>query len=412
MRLVTTFEHGWLSIGNEGRLSVAEADALSIAEDVLPKGCLEWGRRRVKFKQYCGVVQIRRLLQIEILPKVFPHQTPEQQRKTLIDMLDTTGHLEGLSPQAAGLGISHHRLLLDVFIGHFLKLLEVQLQQGMLRDYLEVEDTLDRVRGRIDLVRQHRENLFKPHRLACRFSELAVDIPINRLLHTALVHISNLAVSPVLRQQIQSMRMRFSGVDVIRKGARLPHVDDLNRMQRRYADVVKLARLFLDGQYLDVRTGEQQVHSLLFDMNQLFERFVAIKMRPVARRDKLSLIEQGPQKYLGVDRLGKGRLLMRPDITLVDKMGRPLIIMDAKWKLLDSDNPLASLSSADLYQLSTYASAYRCDQVVLLYPEQSGLQGEHRLTLNLANKVTLTVAAVPLESGRYDLDRLMIEKAA
>ena len=402
MKLVSAVEHGWLSIGNEGDLTAQEADALATAESVLPKNCLEWSRNRVKFRQFCGVVQVQQVLQIEILPKVFPHQTPEQQRTTLIEMLDTAGDIEGLSAQQAGLGTSNHRLL-DVFIRHFLRLLEAQLQQGLLRDYRDVEDMLDQVRGRIDLIRQQRENLFKPQRLACRFNELVVDIPVNRLLHTALLCMTHLASSPMLRQHIQSVRMRFGGIGVIHKGDHLPRADDLNRMQRRYASVVELARLFIDGQYLDARAGQQQVYSLLFDMNQLFERFVAVKLRPTARKMGLRLMEQGPRRYLGEDDSGKGRLLMRPDISLLDDLNRPVAILDTKWKLLESSNPLASLSSADLYQLSTYASAHRCDQVMLLYPEQSGFRGEYQMSLNLARPVTLNVLAVPLDGKGLSL---------
>ncbi len=402
MKLVSAVEHGWLTIGKEGDLTVPEADALASAERVLPRNCLEWGRNRVKFRQFCGVVQVQQVLQIEILPKVFPYQTPDQQRTTLIEMLDTAGDIEGLSARQAGLGTSNHRLL-DVFIRHFLKLLEGQLQQGLLRDYRDVEDTLDQVRGRIDLIRQQRENLFKPQRLACRFNELVVDIPVNRLLHTALLCMTHLASSPMLRQHIQSMRMRFGGIGIIYKGDHLPRADDLNRMQRRYASVVELARLFIDGQYLDARAGQQQVYSLLFDMNQLFERFVAVKLRPTARKMGLRLMEQGPRRYLGEDDSGKGRLLMRPDISLLNALNRAVAILDTKWKLLDSNNPLASISSADLYQLSTYASAYRCRQVMLVYPEQAGFRGEHQMRLNLDQPVTLTVLAMPLYGSVFSL---------
>ena len=52
---------------------------------------------------------------------------------------------------------------------------------------------------------------------------------------------------------------------------------------------------------------------------------------------------------------------MRPDISLLDTLNRSVTILDTKWKILDATNPLASLSSADLYQLSAYASAYRCN---------------------------------------------------
>ena len=95
----------------------------------------------------------------------------------------------------------------------------------------------------------------------------------------------NLATSPVLRQQINSMRMRFSNVGVMHKGEPLPRVEDLNRMQRRYAKVVELARLLLQGHYLDPRAGQQPVYSLLFDMNQLLN--VLLQLGYVLLRDGL-----------------------------------------------------------------------------------------------------------------------------
>ena len=94
---------------------------------------------------------------------------------------------------------------------------------------------------------------------------------------------------------------------------------------------------------------------------------------------------------------------MRLDISLLDELNRPVAILDTKWKLLDSGNPLASLSSADLYQLSTYASAYRCDQVMLLYPEQAGFRGKYQVRLNLDRPVTLTVIALPLYGKGFSL---------
>lgn len=400
MKLISAFEHGWLSIGNEGDLTAVEADALAAAESYLPKNCLEWSRNKVKFRQFCGVLQIQQCLQIEILPKVYPHQTHEQQRKTLIEMLAISGDIDELSVQQASLGTNSNRLL-DVFIHHFLELLEVQLRQGLLRDYRDIDDTLSLVRGRINMTRQLRENLLKPQLLACKFNELIDDIPVNRLLHSALLRISGLTNSPVLLQKIHNMRIRFSDIGILHKSDKPPCIEDLNRMQRRYSSVVNLARLFINGQYLEVRTGQQQVFSLLFDMNKLFERFVATKLRPVARGLGLGLIEQGPRKYLGNDTNGKERLFMRPDISFIDTQKRPRVILDAKWKLLDSGDPIATLSSADLYQLSTYASVYRCDRVILVYPEQDGFRGEAKMTLSLERPVGLAVLAMPLVAGRY-----------
>ncbi|MDP4557510.1 hypothetical protein Q9247_07430 [Halomonas meridiana] len=389
MRRLTAFEHGWLVVGQRGDLSHQEAEALASAEGVLPAGCLQWGHRRVKFTQFCGVLQVDGL-QVEVLPKLTPYQTEIQQRDTLLTMLACAGDLEGIDTLDAGLA-TNRTTLLDLFIRHFAQLLERQLQQGLLRDYRDIDDTLSQVRGRIDLMRQQRENLFKPQRLACRYSELVADIPVNRLLHSALQLVISLATSPLLAQQLHSLRIRFGEVGTLAPHECGPMVEQLNRMQSRYAPLVSLAHLFLDGQFLDARSGHQQVFSLLFDMNRLFERYTANRLGPLARQQGLRLVEQRPRRHLASDKNGKGRVLMRPDITLLDKHHRPVVILDTKWKRLINQDPLSSLSAADLYQVNAYASAYGCTTVGLLYPEQTFLPAGKAYSLQLAGSVRSNV---------------------
>ena len=398
MRLLTAFEHGWLEVGEGGDLHPREEEALSLAAAHLPPGCLQWGHRALKFTQFCGVIQIDDL-QIEVLPKLYPHQTETQQRNTLVTMLSRAGDIEGLEAMSAGLATSPTTLL-DLFIRHFARLLEHQLQQGMLRDYREIDDNLDQMRGRIDVVRQQRENLFKPQRIACRFSELIADIPVNRLLHSALYLVSSLATNPLLQTHLHSLRTRFANVGILAPHEQGPESIELNRMQQRYATIVDLAHLFLDGQFLEPRSGHQRAFSLLFNMNQLFERYTASLLRPIARRQGLRLVEQRPRRYLGYDETGRGRLLMRPDIALLDRESRPVAILDAKWKRIQASDPLAGLSPADLYQLSSYATVYRCFNVGLLYPEQARLPAgkTHPLQVDGSVPTTLTLQAVPLDS--------------
>ena len=321
-------------------------------------------------------------------------------------MLRRAGELEGLEMDAAGLA-SSEATLLDIFIRHFAQLLERQLHQGMLRDYRETADNLDQVRGRIDLVRQQRENPFQPQRLACRFDELTPDILVNRLLHSAVVAAHALATSPRLKQRLGALRQRFVEIGRLDPRQTRPRSSDLGRLQRRYASVVDWANAFLDRLYPDVRSGPNRVCSLLFDMNRLFERYAARLIRPSAQALGLRLIEQGPKRYLARDESERGHLLMQPDITLTDGQDAPRAIFDAKWKLLSGNSSKTGISPADLYQMSSYASAFRCPLVTLLYPEQSGLPVDRpqRFRLDTGPSSLLHIQALPLED-RIESDYL------
>jgi len=147
-------------------------------------------------------------------------------------------------------------------------------------------------------------------------------------------------------------------------------------------------------------------------MNHLFERYTASLLRPMARRQGLRLVEQGPRRYLGYDETGRGRLLMRPDIALLDQDGVPVAILDTKWKRIEAEEPMAGLSHADLYQMSSYATTYRCRNVGLLYPEQNRLRsGEHHhLQLDGQFQAVLALEAVPMESRQWDLSPAITDR--
>ena len=133
-------------------------------------------------------------------------------------------------------------------------------------------------------------------------------------------------------------------------------------------------------------------------MNQLFERYAVRYVQTHARRNGVRLVPQGPQRYLAYESNGKGRVLMRPDISLLDEQGRILAILDAKWKRIQGYDPIADLSPADLYQLNAYAATYNCDSVGLLYPEQNALPAGrlHQMVLN-GLSANLSLQALPVD---------------
>ncbi len=63
---------------------------------------------------------------------------------------------------------------------------ETRLRRNLSFGYRRREDTLKRVRGRIDILKTESRDLFRRGEVACRFEELTIDTPRNRLVHAAL----------------------------------------------------------------------------------------------------------------------------------------------------------------------------------------------------------------------------------
>jgi 5-methylcytosine-specific restriction enzyme subunit McrC len=56
---------------------------------------------------------------------------------------------------------------------------------GLARDYVDVQETLTTIRGRVDIAEQLRRRQLRPFPLECRFQSFTEDTPLNRVLKRA-----------------------------------------------------------------------------------------------------------------------------------------------------------------------------------------------------------------------------------
>lgn len=188
--------------------------------------------------------------------------------------------------------------------------------------------------------------------------------------------------------------MQFDAIADIR--ADVTHLDRLafDRSTNRYKPIFKQCRWFLQSLHPDVVAGGNPSLSLLFDMNRLFEAYVASQLRKAAWTQGLQLREQGPQKYLIRREADDVQLfMMKPDMAIIDNK-EVIAIADAKWKILDDSEKKMGISQSDLYQMAGYASRYCVDRLVLIYPRQQNLLNPIELQIQGLN-ASLTI--LPLE---------------
>ena len=118
----------------------------------------------------------------------------------------------------------------------------------------------------------------------------------------------------------------------------------------------------MKGLFPDLRLGSVQGSSLIFNMEKLFEEAIGRRLVRVSRGNRWRIKLQGPQRFLA-----ESDFRLRPDITVWDGE-RIVSILDAKWKRLDGSKSHMGISSSDVYQMTVYASRYRCNQLVLIFP--------------------------------------------
>lgn len=364
----------------EFALSTKHAEVLE-RMGTLPGNSFVWGRESIKWRNYCGLVCLGDLT-LEILPKISDTQTSSTSiRAALIRMLRVAGLLKLHRPGSAGVEVTSCSLL-DVFISDFCELVAQEVARGAAKRYVVVEENLRVVRGKLKVVQQLKTNFAHKERLYCEYDELSEDNIINQSIRYALRLVSKKVVQPKVKKRVLEQLIRFEHVSPVHLSAHQVAKIDLNRSERRFSDILKYCELFIRSLAPTSSAGKQQVFSLLFDMNQLFEAWVCSIFRPLAYEMGLTLRTQGPRKFLAYrEDIQSNVFQMKPDITLLDQAGRVVLIADAKWKTLAEGERKLGVSQADMYQLSAYGSRYQCKSLALVYPRILGQSNCYRMSL-------------------------------
>lgn len=384
----TVREWGHVKLG-EGGLARAQADALHAAACQHPlahrdgTNMLIYRRDRIVARQMVGMVAAKNC-SLEILPKVDPDtvdtETPDAVRNRLVRMLDVALGLDLNIGREAAIDTQSHTLL-EVLIRTFADKLLAEVRRGLPRLYRQCEDDLPALRGRLDVTRQFTRNAVRPDRLACRFDQLDDDTPLMRVMASAVVFLGKHARLTETRRKLDELRHVFAAIPQLPL-ARLPWKEvRIDRTNRRWGSLFRLAQLLLrrnwQATHHAVRAPEG--FSLLFPMNDLFEKYVAAMMRRALAKSGIEVVDQGGHRAcLGAftgEHLESGDVFRtKPDIML-RREGQILAIIDTKWKKL-ARNPLDrkhGVSQADVYQLMAYARLYPTRELMLLYP---GIPGE------------------------------------
>jgi len=248
--------------------------------------------------------------------------------------------------------------LLPSVISFFARTVDAALARGVLRAYRSIDERLVALRGRIDLREQIRQPaLASP--VACTFDEYTSDNAENRYLRAALRRARRVTSVPIdVRRSIERSLIRLDEVSDV-----IVQPDDFDRMvftrlNRHYEPALRLARLVLSNLTLLDDHGDAGASSFLVDMNDLFQRFVTLRLRR-ALNGSLRLIDE-PTRHLGRG----GQVTMYPDLEFHDPLtNRATYVGDVKYKITADGRA----RSADYYQMLAYCTALNLPEGVLIY---------------------------------------------
>jgi 5-methylcytosine-specific restriction enzyme subunit McrC len=389
-------------------------------------------RRKIRATQHVGVIQAGDRL-IQILPKIdydpsgnseaptgsySQEQAAKSATRNFLYLLNHARKLDLKNQPLASLHAGRGTWL-EMLTSLFAIELKTQLQQGFQLDYVRREDSLPYVRGRWNISRQFSRQPNLAQGLDVSYDDYSPDTLLNRIFHFAVNRLSQITSDPQIRQMLVNLNNWLDPVDLV-GNISLSDLNrvEFNRLNERFQPAFQLARLFLEGQTVQLLAGGQRAFAYVFDMDKLFEQFVQNVLMTHARRIlpeawKDCLIEaQGSKsnKYMIQPPLPgeKSLLHLEPDLMLAIPGGSPVLILDTKNKALPKSQPYRDLERADVYQMFAYANRFHCPSALLLYPRMLGASNDIPFCLQVAeHPVRLYLATLDLHQPLDHLDRLI-----
>ncbi len=253
-------------------------------------------------------------------------------------------------------------------------------RQGFQQAYLRQTAVLPYVRGK--LLPNTLAQTSPTVQLTCRYDTHTTDIPDNQIVAYTLHQIArsgqcHLAAQTAVRQAYHLLQplvtlRPFQPTDCQNRS--------YSRLNQDYAVLHALCRFFLEHTGPLLAKGNHSLMPFLLNMAQLYERCVAnwlqAHLPPPYRIKAQESTTLGPND----------ELRFQIDLTLYGENGRPLAVLDTKYKIPDKP------SQADISQVITYAKAKGCEHALLIYPQ------------SLPQPLNLTIGDVRLHTLAFGLD--------
>jgi 5-methylcytosine-specific restriction enzyme subunit McrC len=333
------------------------------------------GRKALRLKNFVGVISAPDGTQVEILPKISDEQPDlEGTRALLWKMLEAVEDLPFLETTDAQLKLRQGPLieaLIAVFLAHVANV----VRRGIRRDYERIEAEERFLRGRLRVGKQMQAPPGRQHLFQIEYDVFSENRAENRLLHSALDKVTrtsktshNQRLARELRHGLEMVPLSADyGLDFAkwRTGRDMAH----------YQPLLPWLRLILNRECPHSLKDNHAGISFLFPMEKLFEKYVELYIQRRLAPRGIKVQGQARSHYLSQQ---PKAFLLKPDI-VVSSGGVPIVIVDAKWKLIDESttydsgeaDPKGGIKQADMYQMFAYGHKYMPGKgrLMLIYPQ-------------------------------------------
>ena len=323
-------------------------------------------RHGIKTKSWVGVIKYKNL-HLEILPKLISadvnndNKISEDERsiilKNLIFMLSYTKKLDIKTNNNAKLA-NEKNPFIEILIREFATSLFESLKRLTPKRYVRKEENLNYLKGKIKFSENIRYNCTNQAKFYCEYDEFSENNLLNQLflfVSTCLYNISNNSYN---KKTLKFIINYYSDISFVRFDKFKARKIKLTRNQELFKKSFNLAKMFVEQTSVDLSKNKFENITLVWDMNKLFEEFIFELIK--RKIPECKAIAQKPKRLL------KRENVTRRDTRIDILIQNPQVIIDTKYKKFTNFD---DISSADIYQVTTYCLLHNYKRAILLYPQ-------------------------------------------
>lgn len=325
---------------------------------------LDW--KDLKAKQYCGILNFNDQ-DFYILPKI-ANRNDEKNLNIFIYMLMYAYDVKLSNEQIASCANQEHTIL-EVFVQMFANGLLQELKKGLYKEYLTKQDNLPVLKGKY-LINENLKYNFTKNKIYCEYDEFSENNSLNQFFLYSVKYLQKFVKDKKLLKQCELIfdEVEYKSVDINRL-----ETINFNRLNVRFKTSFEIALLLLK-QSIPLFNQDKKSFAFLFDMNVLFEKFIARMVKELDNNAKI----QNQDNFRD--------LTLKPDIILKNQ------IIDTKYKRIKS---IEHIKQSDKFQAFAYGINYGVKNVMLLYPKDEK-DVIYNLVLGKENIVNLKIRTIDL----------------
>ena len=338
-------------------------------------------------QQYVGVARMPSGMTLDLLPKVDLYN--------VMWMIAEVERLEGVRFERLDQDVPIRTFddILEPIARAFVEQVEHLIDRGLYRTYIEQEDNLTAIRGRIDFREDLYLNVILRHRTYCRFTEYSWDIPENQVIRQVVHMLARWGFSTRLTDRLIGLDRQMEDISRTHMTASDISQFHYSRQSDHYRPIHRFCRLFLDGFSLSEGVGTSGFNGFLMDMNKLFESFVAIRLDAAIQRLHTNMKLDRQRSFpLFHDRSNA----INPDLVL-ETQGEVVLVADTKYKRRSG----ADGTPTDYYQLITYCTVLGLRHGVIIYPRHEA-DVDSRLMV-MGSNITIHELSIDLHSSQSEI---------